>query len=127
MPTDAQLPALLTPAQISKACGMSRRAAKTMLRGAGILERIGERWYVGETRLRERLPDVYDRVYEAIVFGGALSFDDDVRDADWRRYLTLEPAREPSVTHHQVQDLAPDSIPLAASSNALEPRTSVPL
>ncbi len=69
MPTDTQVPALLTPAQIGKACGMSRRAAKTLLRGAGILERIGERWFVGETRLRERLPEVYDRVYEAFVVG----------------------------------------------------------
>lgn len=42
---------------------MSRRAAKSLLRGAGILELIGGRWYVGEARLRERLPDVYDRVY----------------------------------------------------------------
>lgn len=46
---------------------MSRRKAKSLLRGAGILERIGDRWYVGESRLRERLPDVYDRVYASIV------------------------------------------------------------
>lgn len=46
---------------------MSRRKAKGLLRAAGILEQIGERWYVGESRLRERLPDVYDRVYASIV------------------------------------------------------------
>ena len=44
---------------------MSRRAAKGMLRAAGILELQGNgRWKVGEARLRERLPDVYDRVFE---------------------------------------------------------------
>lgn len=44
---------------------MSRRSAKSMLRGAGVLERHGNgRWFVGESRLRDRLPDVYDRVYE---------------------------------------------------------------
>lgn len=44
---------------------MSRRSAKSMLRGAGVLEQHANgRWFVGESRLRERLPDVYDRVYE---------------------------------------------------------------
>jgi hypothetical protein len=34
-----------------------------MLQKAGILERIGPRfWYVGRGRLRERLPEVYDDV-----------------------------------------------------------------
>jgi hypothetical protein len=46
---------------------MSRRKAKGLLRAAGILEQLGDRWYVGEARLRERLPDVYDRVYAYIV------------------------------------------------------------
>lgn len=59
------LPPLLTPAQVGRACRMSRRKAKNLLRAAGILELIGGRWYVGEARLRERLPDVYDRVFEA--------------------------------------------------------------
>jgi hypothetical protein len=36
-----------------------------MLRAAGVLQRYDNgRWYAGEARLRERLPDVYDRVYE---------------------------------------------------------------
>lgn len=48
---------------------MSRRAAKTMLRGAGILELVGGRWKVGESRLRDRLPDVYDRVFEHFTMG----------------------------------------------------------
>ncbi|HVY32580.1 MAG TPA: hypothetical protein VHB79_38850 [Polyangiaceae bacterium] len=58
-----ELPNELTPALVGKACNMSRRAAKTMLRGAGIAE-CGDngRWYVRAELLRERLPDVYDRV-----------------------------------------------------------------
>lgn len=61
------MPPYLTPAQVGRACRMSRRKAKAFLRNAGILERIGDRWYVGDSRLRERLPDVYDRVYTYIV------------------------------------------------------------
>jgi hypothetical protein len=59
-----ELPPLLSPAQVGKACNMSRRAAKNMLRAAGLLELVGARWYVSASRLRERLPDVYDRVWE---------------------------------------------------------------
>jgi len=44
---------------------MSRRKAKNLLRAVGILELVGSRWFVAESRLRERLPDVYDRVFEA--------------------------------------------------------------
>jgi hypothetical protein len=61
------LPPLLTPAEVGRACRMSRRKAKNMLRACGLLERIGERWFVSESRLRERLPDVYDRVFEHFV------------------------------------------------------------
>lgn len=60
---------LLSAAQVGRACGMSRRAAKNMLRGAGVLEQVGSRWFVGEARLRGRLPDVYDRVFEYFVMG----------------------------------------------------------
>ncbi len=70
MPTDPNpLPPLLSPAQVGKACNMSRRSAKSLLAGAGVLEQVGGRWYVGETRLRERLPDVYDRVFALFVLG----------------------------------------------------------
>lgn len=72
-----ELPPFLTPSQVGRACNMSRRAAKNLLRGAGILELIGSRLYVSESGLRERLPDVYDRVYEALVLGG----DKEVRRA----------------------------------------------
>jgi len=46
---------------------MSRRKAKSWLRRAGILEQVGVRWYVSEARLRARLPDVYDRVYQYLL------------------------------------------------------------
>lgn len=46
---------------------MTRRKAKSWLRRAGILELHGGRWVVSETRLRDRLPDVYDRVYAAFI------------------------------------------------------------
>lgn len=61
------IPPYLTPSQIGRACRMTSRKAKSLLRRAGILERIGERWLVGESQLRERLPEVYDRVYSHIV------------------------------------------------------------
>jgi len=63
----SEIPPLISPALVGKACRWSRRKAKGLLRAAGILEQVGDRWYVGETRLRERLPDVYDRVYTYIV------------------------------------------------------------
>lgn len=72
MPNDTTtktIPPLLSPAQVGTACGISRRAAKNMLRGAGLLQLVGARWHVGEARLRERLPDVYDRVYEYFMMG----------------------------------------------------------
>jgi hypothetical protein len=57
----------------STARAAAKGTAKSMLRGAGVLELIGERWFVAESRLRERLPDVYDRVYEAFVLDGGAS------------------------------------------------------
>lgn len=65
------VPPYVTPAQVAKACGCSRKAAIFLLRGAGILERNGWRWKVGESRLRESLPDVYDRVFTWFELGDA--------------------------------------------------------
>lgn len=60
----SEVPPLLSPAQVGRALRISRRSAKTMLRGARVLEQHESgRWYVDENRLRERLPSVYDRVY----------------------------------------------------------------
>lgn len=63
------VPPYLSPREVATACKMSRKRAQSMLKRAGILERIGERWCVGESQLRERLPEVYDRVYAVIVLG----------------------------------------------------------
>lgn len=60
------MPPYLTPREVADACRMTRKRAQSMLRRAGILERIGERWCVGESQLRERLPEVYDRVYSVV-------------------------------------------------------------
>jgi hypothetical protein len=64
-----QIPPYLTPRQIGEACGMKARTMRSLLRRAGILERIGGRWVVGESQLRERLPEVYERVYAHLVLG----------------------------------------------------------
>jgi hypothetical protein len=48
---------------------MTRKKARSLLKRAGILEKIGGHWLVGESQLRERLPEVYERVYAHIVLG----------------------------------------------------------
>lgn len=48
---------------------MSRKEAKSLLRRAGLLERIGTHDYVGESKLRDSLREVYDRVYAYVVLG----------------------------------------------------------
>ena len=65
----SQIPPYLSPGVVGKACAMSRFRARSLLSGAGILEKIGGRWMVGESRLRERLPEVYDRVYAHFILG----------------------------------------------------------
>ena len=65
----ADVPPLVTPSLVAAACGTSRRAARRMLHRAGILEKLGGHWVVGESRLRERLPDVYERVFAWVVLG----------------------------------------------------------
>jgi len=62
-----EIPPLQSPALVGRACNMSRRSAKSLLLAAGVLKLVGARWYVGEARLRERLPDVYDRVVEYLM------------------------------------------------------------
>lgn len=67
------MPPYLRPSLVGKACNISRKEARGMLRRAGILERLGGHWVVGESRLRERLPEVYDRVYTHITLGPELT------------------------------------------------------
>ncbi len=63
------MPPYLRPSAVGRACKMTRKAAKSLLRRAGILEKIGGHWCVGESQLRERLPEVYERVYASIALG----------------------------------------------------------
>ena len=62
----SEIPPYISPSLVGKACGQTRRWAKSLLSRAGILEKIGGRWEVGDEQLRERLPRVYDRVYAYI-------------------------------------------------------------
>lgn len=64
-----RLPAHLTPAQVARAAGLTRRQAIRALKHAGILERHGERFWVAERRLQEALPELWERVHEALVLG----------------------------------------------------------
>jgi hypothetical protein len=57
------VPPYLSPGQVARACRTNRWAMLRLLRRAGLAERIGGRWYVGEARLREGLPEVYERVF----------------------------------------------------------------
>jgi hypothetical protein len=57
------IPPYITPGEVGEACGTDQRTAKRLLQRAGILEKIGGHWSVGDSRLRERLPEVYERVY----------------------------------------------------------------
>lgn len=59
-----RLPPYIEAADVGRACELTTQGAKKLLRRAGIAEKIGHRWVVGESRLRERLPEVYERVYE---------------------------------------------------------------
>jgi hypothetical protein len=61
---ERQVPPYLSPGQIGRACDLSRKSALTELAGAGLVERNNRRRIrISSSRLRERLPDVYDRVY----------------------------------------------------------------
>lgn len=57
------VPPYIRPSEVAQASGISKERAETLLRGAGILKKIGAGWFVGESELRERLPELYDRVY----------------------------------------------------------------
>lgn len=68
-PAPKQVPPYLKPSLIGKACGLTRKEAKSLLRRAGLLERIGTHDYVADSKLRDSLPEVYDRVYAHVVLG----------------------------------------------------------
>lgn len=61
-----QVPPYVPVAMIALACkesGMTRKAALGIVKRAGILERKGQYYVVPESKLREELPEIYDRVY----------------------------------------------------------------
>lgn len=71
------LPPYLTPAQIAAAVAArtgeecDSRDIRNQCRRAGILEKDGERWHhIGQSRLRERLSDLYEAVFEHYVIDG---------------------------------------------------------
>lgn len=59
----SRVPPYLTMAEVAIANGMRTERTKRMLQRIGIAEKVGGRWMVGESRLRERMPDLYDRVF----------------------------------------------------------------
>jgi len=65
----SEVPPYIGTAEVGKACRMTTRRARRMLARVGVLERHGTLWVVSDSRLREVLPDVYQRVFEWYVFG----------------------------------------------------------
>jgi len=64
MTPEPNIPAYPLAATVAKANEQERRSMIRRLAGVGILERHGGRWCVSQSRLRERLPDYFDRLYE---------------------------------------------------------------
>jgi hypothetical protein len=67
--TTATVPPYLSPSEIGRACDLSRFRALTELKHAGLVECRGGRLRLDASRLRERLPAMYDLVYAAFVLG----------------------------------------------------------
>jgi hypothetical protein len=64
--TVPKIPAYLKAALVAKANDVSRKSMITTLSNVGIAERHGRWWVVSQSRLRERLPDVFDAVHERL-------------------------------------------------------------
>ena len=60
------MPPEVTPAQVAKACGWSRRVALRKLQKLGLAQFDGERWQVPTDQLRELANRIYARVYAHI-------------------------------------------------------------
>jgi hypothetical protein len=61
--TEPQVPPYLSPGEIARACGISRDKALTELNHASLVEWRGGRRRISASQLRERLSEMYDRVY----------------------------------------------------------------
>jgi hypothetical protein len=59
-----RVPAYLEPGEVATACEMTTGKVRSLLERAGILEKLGAHHVVGESRLKARLPELYDRVFE---------------------------------------------------------------
>jgi hypothetical protein len=67
-----QIPPYVTPVEVAEACGISRYEAEGLLRRTGILEQLGGKgkpWVASESRIREELPPVHERLYVWFVLG----------------------------------------------------------
>jgi hypothetical protein len=60
------MPPYIRISLVAKACEVPLQTARRMLVRAGITERLGHLLVVGDGRLRERLPEVYERVFSYI-------------------------------------------------------------
>jgi hypothetical protein len=58
-----EVPPRIKVSVIGKACGMSPRAVRGMLKRAGVLMLDGRRAFAPRTSLRERFPDAFEDVY----------------------------------------------------------------
>jgi hypothetical protein len=58
-----RVPAYLEPGEIAVAAEMTTGKVRSLLERAGILEKLGSHHVVGESRLKARLPELYDRVF----------------------------------------------------------------
>lgn len=63
------VPPYIDAAKVAEACGLTTERARRMLQRAGVAEKMGGRWVVSRSHLRNRLPDVYEDVFAH--FGGA--------------------------------------------------------
>jgi hypothetical protein len=64
-----KVPPWLSTGEIARACGLDRRKVVRELRSVHLLDRPGRYYRVSSSRLRERLPDHYDRVYSWFALG----------------------------------------------------------
>lgn len=64
--SDRPMPPYVTPAQVAKACGWTRRVAFRKLQKLGLAHHDGERWQVTTDQLRELAGPIYARVYAHI-------------------------------------------------------------
>jgi hypothetical protein len=68
-----KVPPLIPSHVVAKACGYTARDARNLLRRHGLLQANGRRMAVQRSRLRERLPDVFEDVFDYYEMGASES------------------------------------------------------